>query len=187
MPDEPAAKKKVRSKPADPKPLPLQQGRKIGKTDKTKKTRVQEPKPTRDANPESEYDVHTRLIRYCRHKYARYCFRGSIMGAFRPSPGLLRKCHELGYPPGEPDFCMRVARGKYHSCNIEIKVGGNKPSRARVDKIRRLRRTGNFACVAYGFKACKAVLDHYMNEEMHRSGGIIEAVDRRNFVVKEMK
>lgn len=49
---------------------------------------------------------------------------------------------EPGLTPGLPDLALFVARGGHGALFLELKVGRNKPSRAQLDMIHRLRSEG---------------------------------------------
>lgn len=67
-----------------------------------------------------------------------------------------------GVRPGVPDLCIPVARGRYHSLYIEMKVPGGKPTEAQVWWIHRLRSEGMCAYVCEGASNAIALVDAYM-------------------------
>lgn len=56
---------------------------------------------------------------------------------------------EPGLRPGMPDLCLPVPSGCCAALYIELKVGSNKPSKAQLDMIAKLRTAGNHVVVVW--------------------------------------
>ncbi len=63
-----------------------------------------------------------------------------------------------------PDFCLAVARGKYHALYIELKrETGGTASEKQEEWIDRLTRYGNYCEVCHGWESAKRVIEWYLN------------------------
>lgn len=74
--------------------------------------------------------------------------------------GLAKK---EGRKAGVPDVHLPVARGKYHSLYVEMKVGKNKPSALQEEWHAILREHGNAVRVCYSCDAAKDAILAYLN------------------------
>lgn len=67
-----------------------------------------------------------------------------------------------GVKRGIPDTCLPVARGPYHGCYVELKIGRNTISDAQEAWIDALRAEGYYVDVAWGWQAAARVLADYL-------------------------
>lgn len=97
------------------------------------------------------------------------CDRRAVL---EPEYGLV--CHipnenshkQPGVRAGIPDLFMACARGGYHGLYCELKIGGNKPSRAQLDMIHRLRMQGYRCEIIWDdLDAVMSVIEGYLRGE----------------------
>lgn len=70
-----------------------------------------------------------------------------------------------GQRAGVPDMCLPVARGRWHSLYIELKVRPNKPTPEQLDWIDRLRYYGNSAIICYGAQEAISAIMAYLAQD----------------------
>ncbi len=93
-----------------------------------------------------------------------------------PNGGKRRKSEaarfkRMGVKPGVPDFCLAVARGKYHALYIELKrETGGTASEKQEEWIDRLTRYGNYCEVCHGWESAKRVIEWYLNLKGAKDG-----------------
>ena len=80
-------------------------------------------------------------------------------------PAVAAMMKAEGQRAGVPDMCLPVARGRWHSLYIELKVRPNKPTAEQVDWIERLRYYGNSAIVCYGAQEAINAIMAYLRME----------------------
>lgn len=74
------------------------------------------------------------------------------------------KLKQMGVKPGVPDLMLPVARGGYHGLYIEMKVGGNKPTKHQAEWLRRLTAQGYCCYVCYGSQEAEQRLEEYISD-----------------------
>ena len=77
------------------------------------------------------------------------------------------KLKQEGVKAGYPDVSLPIARGRWHSCHIELKRAdkSTRPTAEQMLWIERLREYGNFACVAYGAQDAINTIMSYLAQE----------------------
>ena len=87
-------------------------------------------------------------------------------GGYRPM-ATAAMLHEEGVRAGVPDCCLPVARGRFHSCWLELKRAdrSNHATPAQQEWIERLRSYGHMTAVCYGADEAVEVITGYLNQD----------------------
>lgn len=75
-----------------------------------------------------------------------------------------------GVKAGVPDVVLPVARGGFHGCYIELKVGKNKTSAEQNAWLNALKAEGYFVDVSYGWQEAARNLARYLGHEPSELG-----------------
>lgn len=93
-----------------------------------------------------------------------------LMAVAQPEYGLIfhvanENAHrQPGVKAGVMDLCWPIARGKYHSCWVELKIGSGKLSRVQQVMKRRFEAEGNFVAVVWDdVSQVMSVLEWYLS------------------------
>lgn len=85
----------------------------------------------------------------------------AIPNGGKRDPAVGAQLKAQGVQAGVPDISLPVPRGEYHGMYIELKVGGNKPTKKQEDWLGRLADQGYKTAVCYGWvQAAEAIMEY---------------------------
>ena len=116
----------------------------------------------------TEQQEQTALFQWARNKavlrkYPELALLSASLNGVRLHPVTARKARAAGMLAGEHDVRLPVARGRYTSLSIEMKVGDNRPTDKQLEYGERLEKEGGCVRYCWSWQEAREVIEEYLS------------------------
>lgn len=117
------------------------------------------------SNLASEYQEQCALFEWAEKSQSTYPQLANMfatLNGIRLPIGLAVKAKKQGNRKGVPDVLLDFPVGVYNGLRIEMKVGKNKQTREQIEWANRLKASGYYVGVCYGWEEAKTLIINYL-------------------------